>query len=37
MILKNKNLNKYVLRMDQQKSKDSYYYDLININSLEES
>jgi hypothetical protein len=37
MILKNKNLNKYVLRMDQQKSKDSYYYDLIYINSLEES
>ena len=37
MILKNKNLNKYVLRMDQQKSKEIYYYDLININSLEES
>ena len=37
MILKNNNLNKYVLRMDQQKSKDSYYYDLIHINSLEQS
>jgi len=35
MILKNKNLKKYVLRMDQQKSKENYHYDLININDLE--
>ena len=36
MILKNKKSFTYVLRMDQ-KSKEIYYYDLININSLEES
>jgi len=35
MILKNKNLKKFVLRMDQQKSKQNYHYDLININDLE--